>query len=349
MSEKSEKATPEKLKKSRKNGEVGQSQDVYKLVILACGLELVFSLSGWGVQMLMRSYLTPLSIFNGEFILSVKNTLGYTAYVGVLFTLILSAVVIFMRVLGAWIQFGPLFSMGVLKPKIERLDPVKQLKNIFSMRQFTLATIGLVKAAMICLVFYFTTLSILPDLAKTSYGNMYTMIIVVLGILKVLSRTIIVVLIIFSLIDFALQKYFFFKQQRMSIEDIKREYKQNEGDPMMKGYRRAVGQQVLLTEPDTATSVATVEDADVLLVNPTHYAVGLYYDQGITPLPVMLFKAEGQTARNIIKKAGILGKPVIRAVILTRTLYSTIEPGEHIPRETLKAVAEIYKILNELE
>ncbi|EGH25961.1 type III secretion component protein HrcU, partial [Pseudomonas amygdali pv. mori str. 301020] len=127
---------------------------------------------------------------------------------------------------------------------------------------------------------------------------------------------------------------------------IKKEYKQSEGDPHVKGHRRQLSHEILNQEPSAAPN--PVEEADMLLVNPTHYAVALYYRPGETPLPLIHCKGEDEEALALIARAKKAGIPVVQSIWLTRTLYRA-KVGKYIPRPTLQAVGHIYKVVRQLD
>ncbi|WP_437614527.1 EscU/YscU/HrcU family type III secretion system export apparatus switch protein [Erwinia sp. V71] len=258
------------------------------------------------------------------------------------------ALVVVLRILGGWVQFGPLFAVEAMMPKLETLNPVNHFKNIFSARQLTQLLTSIIKAVIIGLIVWQAIMPELPALAQLALGTLDGFWQGVMALFIKVARRVLLVMLALSLLDFGLQKYFFLKQQRMSHDDIKNEFKQSEGDPHMKGHRRQVAQEILHEEPAAPRQVA-VEEADMLLVNPTHFAVGLYYRPGETPLPRLLFKASDDEARSLIEQAQRKKMPVIRFVWLTRTLYRTTKEGAYIPRETLTAVAQVYRLLRELE
>lgn len=349
MAEKTEDATPQKLKESRKKGQVGQSQDIPKLLIFIGVMETIFALVGGGMQRLEAMMLLPLARLDDPFAHIMQEVVMDGLMVLLYFCGIVCALIFLLRILGGWIQFGPLFAPEALEPKFEALNPVGQIKNMFSARQLTTLLTSVFKAIAIGVIFYLAIKPDLGPLAQLAYGdNLNGFWQSVLALFKKIVRETLALLLVMSALDFGLQKYFFLKQQRMSHDDIRNEFKQSEGDPHMKGHRRSVSHEILNEAPKPKREVA-VEEADMVLVNPTHFAVGLYYRAGETPLPRLLYKAEGYEAQDIIADAQRRNMPVIRFVWLTRTLFRTVEEGEYIPRETLKAVAQVYRLLKELE
>ncbi|WP_345831124.1 type III secretion system export apparatus subunit SctU [Erwinia sp. HDF1-3R] len=350
MAEKTENATPQKLKESRKKGQVGQTPDIPKLLICIGVMETIFALVQGGMARLEAMIMLPLARLNDPFGHAMEEVATDGLMVLLYFCGIVCALIFLLRIIGGWIQFGPLFATEAIKPKFDAINPVGQLKNMFSAKKFTSLLTSVLKSVAIGVVFYLAIEPDLGPLAQLAYSddlNGFWQSILAL-FMKIVRETLALLLVMSSL-DFGLQKYFFLKQQRMSHEDIRNEFKQSEGDPHMKGHRKSMSQQILNEAPKPARREVAVEEADMVLINPTHFAVGLYYRPGETPLPRLLYKAEGYEAQDIIAYAQQRNMPVIRFVWLTRTLFRTVKEGEYIPRETLKAVAQVYRLLRELE
>lgn len=349
MAEKTEDATPQKLKESRKKGQVGQTPDIPKLLISLGVMETIFALVEGGMQRMEAMVMLPLGRLNDPFGHAMQEVVLDGLMVLLYFCGIVCSLIFLLRILGGWIQFGPLFATEALAPKFDAINPVGHLKNMFSAKQLTTLLTSVLKAIAIGVVFYLAVEPDLGPLAQLAYGDdLNGFWLSVLALFKKIVRETLALLLVMSSLDFGLQKYFFLKQQRMSHEDIRNEFKQSEGDPHMKGHRKSMSHQILNEAPKPRREV-TVEEADMVLVNPTHFAVGLYYRPGETPLPRLLYKAEGYEAQEIIEEAQNLKMPVIRFVWLTRTLFRTVAEGEYIPRETLKAVAQVYRLLKEIE
>ncbi|MGM3175411.1 type III secretion system export apparatus subunit SctU [Dickeya lacustris] len=346
MSEKTEKPTPKKLQDARKKGEVGQSQDVPKLLISFALLEMIIALSESGMSKLQALMQLPLSRISDPFGHAADEVFSAALTLLATFCLLTISLALLMRIVGGWIQYGPLFAVDALQLDFNRLNPVNQIKQMFSMRKLTDMLTNLLKASAIGVVFWLVVVPQLEWLVELAYGDLNAFWQGVETVFKSVSRTTLGALLALGVLDFGLQKYYFLKQQRMSHEDIRNEYKNSEGDPHMKGHRKALAQEIL-NEPASPRK-ARVDEADLLLVNPTHYAVALFYRPGKTPLPRILLKGEDEQAKALIARAHEVGIPVIRFIWLTRTLYRMPE-GHYIPRETLQPVAQVYRVLRQLD
>ncbi|MBP2844515.1 type III secretion system export apparatus subunit SctU [Dickeya oryzae] len=347
MSEKTEKPTPKKLQDARKKGEVGQSQDVPKLLISVALLEMILTLTDNGMSKLQALMQLPLSRLSDPFGHAANEVFSEALSLLGTFCLLTISVALLMRIVGGWIQYGPLFAVDALKIDFNRLNPVNQIKQMFTMRKLTDILTTILKATTIGLVFWLVVIPQLEWLVELAYGDLAAFWKGVESVLKSVARTTLSSLLALAILDFGLQKYYFLKQQRMSHEDIRNEFKNSEGDPHMKGHRKSVAQEIL-NEPASPRAKPNIEDADLLLVNPTHYAVALFYRPGKTPLPRILLKGEDEQAKALIARAQHANVPVIRFIWLARTLYR-VPDGHYIPRHTLQSVAQVYRILRQLD
>lgn len=348
MSEKTEEPTQKKLEDARKKGQVGQSQDVPKLFIFAALLELILGLADGGIDRLKGLMLLPLAQLHRPFAAGLGEVLTKAGWELLLFMLPVLGIAVAMRLIGGWIQFGPLFAPEALKLDFERLNPLNQFKQMFSSKQLFNLLNSLCKAVLISVVLYLVLPPALGDLIGLANTDLDRYWHAMIALFTRLSRTCLGILLVLAVIDFALQKYFFIKGQRMSHEDVRKEFKQMEGDPHMKSHRKSLARELTQQPAGAAPAKAPVEDADLVLVNPTHYAVALYYRPQQTPLPRILCKGHDAEARELIDRARKAGVPVIRFVWLARTLYRS-DVGRFIPRETLQAVAQVYRLLRELD
>ena len=345
--EKTEQATDHKLSEARKKGEVGQSQDVHKLLICWAVIEAILAMADDGMRQLQALMALPMQRLDQPFMRAFEEVLMHAAGVLASFSIVAVGVAVLFRVIGGWIQFGPLFAPEAFKLDFNRLNPVNHLKQMFSAQKLTELLTSVLKAAAICSVLYIVVKPALGVLIKLSLTDLDQYWRALADLFGQIAHAILGTLLAIAAFDFGLQKFFFLKRQRMSKEDIRNEYKQMEGDPHTKGHRKSLARQ-LIDQPPSKPKPSRTEKADMLLVNPTHFAVALFYRPDSTPLPRILYKGQDADARELIAQAQENGIPVIRYVWLARTLYKSDE-GSYIPRETLQAVAQVYRLLRELD
>lgn len=344
MSEKTEKPTDKSLQDAREKGTVAVSRDLARVLPLALLGELAFAFEGWcraAVQGLMELALArigaPFAHARGEIV-----TEAFMLLLPV-FAVCLVAIVV-AAVAGNWGQFGILIAPGVLTPSIDKLNPANGVKQLFSMRKVVEVGISLVKVSLVGLVTWVLIRDALPTLVSFAGGTPTGIHEGLVALMRAQFRTLVGICLVLALIDYAVQRHFTIKSLMMSLDDIKREYKNSEGDPQVKGQRRQLAQELASTPAEASTA-----DADAVVVNPTHFAIAMRYDAATTPVPLVLAKGRDEVAQAMIRRAHALGIPVIRHVWLARTLYATGVAARPVPRATYAAVAHVYAVIEELQ
>lgn len=347
MSEKTEKPTPKKLQDSRKKGQVGQSQDVPKLLIAAALLEVMLAMVETGMANMESLVSTPLSMLDQPFGYALRAvSIQCLTIAGSMIIMVLGLAVT-MRLLGSWIQFGFLFAPEALKISFNKLNPFTQLKNMFSGKKLFELLNSVIKAIILATILYLLLTPALKTLVKLPLTDLNTAWHgIALQFVKI-ERTCLTALLVLAMIDFGMQKYFHIKGLRMSKDDVKQEHKNAEGDPHTKGHRRSVAREIAMGDPAPKPK-RELGEADALVVNPTHFAVGLHYRAESTPLPRIVCKGMDEDALALIEQAKAKGIPVIRFIWLARTLHRE-QTGNYIPRDTLRYVARIYQVIRELD
>lgn len=336
--EKTEKATPKKRQDSRKKGQVAKSQDVNTAIVLL------------GVFLIL--------LFGGKFFFQTLSDLfrhTYQEYIGLnltennlqmIFLEILQEIVFILAPIMAvamvagvaanYMQFGFLFSTESIQPKLEKLDPIKGFKRIFSMR----AIVELLKSVLKIAFVGIATFSVLwmrkeeiLILAQKSVGA---------GLATIANLTIqmgliaSIMLLFLAVLDYLYQKYDYEKNIRMSKQDIKDEHKNIEGDPLIKSKIKQRQREMAMSR-----MMQEVPNADVVITNPTHYAVCLKYDENKRDAPFVVAKGVDYVAQKIKFIAKENDVITVENRPLARALYSQTEIGDAIPEEFFKAVAEI--------
>jgi type III secretion protein U len=251
--------------------------------------------------------------------------------------------VIVIAIFGEMIQTGVLFAVKALIPKGDRLHPATNVKNIFSMKNFVEFIKSVLKVfflgAIIAKVIRdsIDMLILLPSKGLLSAG---------VAIADMLKTLIIYAFLTFgtiALADLVFQRYNHRKQLMMSMDEIKQEYKQLEGDPHMKGHRKQVAKEIAMGEMSLKT-----RKSSVVVTNPTHLAVALYYEQDVTPLPVVMAKGRDQTAYQMIGIARQFGIPVMQNIWLARELTDSAQVDQYIPSQLIEPIAELLIALRRL-
>lgn len=340
--EKNEKPTDKKLEDARKKGQVAVSRDLARLVVLVSVMELAFVTEPlWRQSILSLITLSTTGI--GQPFPAVMAEMVHAA--GTLLFLVFGAcfvLCIVMAMVAYWGQFGVLIAPDVLTPKLDKLDPINGIKQLFSKKKLGELLMSLFKAALVALITFILIRDQLGTILQFAGGTPKDIYLGFFTLVRSIFHVVVGVFLVVAVLDFAMQKYFHTKSLNMDMEEIKREYRESEGDPMVKGMRKQLARQLAMEGPASST-----QQANAVVVNPTHFAVAMLFDH-TTPVPVVLAKGRDEIAQAMIARAKECGIPVIRHVWLARTLYATCRVNAVVPKSSYEAVAHVYAVVNEL-
>lgn len=344
MSEKNLDPSEKKLQDAREQGQVVMSRDLARLIMLLVVGEMAF-----GSEPLWREAVESLMTLSFKQIGQpfFHSMLEMWMSVGILLAIVFAAFFLVCSVIGVtshWGQFGILIAPKILEPKFDKLNPVNGIKQIFSLRKLGETGITLLKIILICLISYLVVRSQLPDIVRLAAGGPKDVYKGFITLLYALFHIIAVICLILGVIDYAMQRHFHIKGLMMNMEDMKQEYKESEGDPMVKGQRKQLAMELAMS----GEAAEQTEGANAVVVNPTHFAVAMFYDGESSPVPMVQSKGKDLIAKAIIARAKERGIPVIRHVWLARTLYATGRTGRAIPKASYEAVAHVYAVIEEL-
>lgn len=346
-SQKTEEATARKLEQAREKGKIPLSREVNHWMVMLAIL-LIISILGQKTMHRVGEILKPLFV-SSQF--RFEETKEIAGTLSTIFSEVLKASsMLFLALLVAGIAAGLaqtqfLVSAEPLKPKFEKISPLNGLKRIFSSASLMEFFKGLFKMAIVGAVL-FTILY--PELSHINYWGMLPISQMFPVVQQVLIKMLIVMLAIMALIagvDYLYQRYNYKKQMRMSKQDIKEEHKESEGDPLIK---RRLAQ--IRRERSQGQRISTaVPDASVVIMNPTHYAVALKYDDETMDAPVCVAKGLDLIAQRIRSLAEEYDIPIIEDPPLARLLYAAVEVDEFIPDKYYFAVARVVRFITGLD
>lgn len=336
--EKTEKATPKKLKDLRKKGVAARSFELPQGVSLVA---LVLVLPGM-VTRLMSSLRTDLTLILGNAdVASLEQARGLAGKVAMDSVRAVApsvAIVGIAALVSGSVVTRSRPNAAMLKPKFERLNPGKAIKRMLSMHSVVALVKDVVKLSALALVTWGAWKSGASKLAAS--GGTVTALQSVIGeSVRAMLWRIAVLGLLVGFADAAWQRKSFNKQARMSKQDISDEHKQSEGDPHLKGQIRA-----RMLAAGRSRMIQAVPKADVVLANPTHLVVALAYQPG-SAAPVVVAKGAGATAQRIKDIAAEHGVPVLVDKPLARAIYKNTEIGDGIPLELFRAVAEVLAVV----
>ena len=340
--EKTEEPTGKKIEDSKADGNVPKSAEVPGAAILFFSSIYLLFFAGSFFKDIEKLIIYIYSFIgtdmDGRIYYEITSSIISTMLIGMfpLFFLILFLAVIFNVM-----QFGFVFTP--LKIKLEKISPLSGFKNIFSAKK-ALEALKLTAKLILIFIVMLIILAIIWDailamMNKEIRASLDAMI--TLTVYFIL--TILLIIIIFAIIDFFFTRHYYFKQLKMSKQEIKDEHKQMEGDPLVKGRIRQIQMKM-----SKQRMMADVSDADVVITNPTHYAVALKYDKEKSEAPIVLAKGINFLALKI-KDIALASKiPIVEDPALARALYDQVEVEQEIPGSLYKAIAEIFTFVYNL-
>jgi len=337
-SQKTEDPTDKKLKDAHKKGEVAKSQEINTWFVLAATAALVTFMStglARDLSLLFQDFIErPHAMpMDGAGLLNVVRELG----LGVILALSMPLGLIFLAAIaGNMIQHKPIFTAERMKPKLNKISPLKGFKRIFGMSALVNFFKGLGKMTLVGVVAFAVTWPNRDLLANIISWNIASLLPFIQGLAVEMLGAVLAILAVIAVFDFMYQKYEFTKKQRMTKQDVKDEHKQSDGDPAVKAKLRQ-----LRMERGRKRMMTAVPDASVVIVNPTHYAIALKYDGGIMAAPVCLAKGIDQVALRIRDVAEEHDIPIVENPPLARALYASIDIDDQVPAEHFEAVAKV--------
>lgn len=335
--EKSEDPTQRKLEEAHKRGDVAKSQEINTWFVLS-GATLVILAFAQGMASTLSGYFGVMLESVAEISLEAADTRGLFVHV-ILATVaaigIPLAVLAAAALAGNLIQHNLVWSLHPVTPKLSKISPLSGLKRLFSAQSLVNFLKGLFKLAIVSAVMFFIVWPDRDRLDTLVTLDPAALLAVVQSLSLKLLAGVIAVMTVVAGLDFAWQRHSWYKRQRMSLREIKDEYKQAEGDPMVRAKLRQVR-----AERSRKRMMAQVPDATVVVTNPTHYAVALKYAPGQNA-PVCVAKGVDRVALKIREIAEENGVPVVENPPLARTLHAAVDVDAEIAPEHYKAVAQI--------
>ncbi len=336
--EKTEPATPRRREEARKKGQVFKSTDLNSAIILLAGAVVLFVVFPYMVKLLgdfTSLYILDRSLqeFNNDYIyellIEVSILLGK-----ILFPVFLTTVVTALII--TYLQVGVVFSAEPLSPKLERLNPVEGFKRIFSKRALVELTKSVLKVIVTGTIVYTVFKKYLYIFPRFVDMELTETLIALSTIVFEIALKVGIFFVIIGILDYIYQRYEHEKSLKMSKYDVKQEYKQVEGDPYIKSRQKQIQREAAMRR-----MMAEVPKADVVITNPTHFAVVLKYDPTRMEAPLVVAKGQDFMAlkiREVAEKHNII---IVENPSLARTLYYALDIGVEIPEELYQAIAEV--------
>lgn len=331
--DKTEQATDKRRREARRMGQVAKSQELSSILVF------------FGSYIILQFVLV--AFFNSWFNLwksflafdTLDLNVQYHNFLIAFFVLMIPPVIgaLFMSLLSNILQVGFVITPQVLIPKFSNLDILKYFKRLFSVRGFVDQVLKpAIKILILAYILISSLLVVLPEILNLSFIDIHKSFQIVIEIVSSILVKTMIVLFFFALIDYLFQRWQYEKSIRMSKQEVKEEYKSTEGDPLVKSRIKR-----LQSEMARRRMMQEVPKADVIITNPTHVAVAIFYDPEKYRAPKVVAKGMGIVAEKIMQIARENDVPLIRNEILARSIFKEVEINFEIPEKFYKAVASI--------
>ncbi|WP_027400155.1 flagellar biosynthesis protein FlhB [Anaerovorax odorimutans] len=340
---KTEKATPKKRKDERKKGHAYSSKDIVNvasILVLYTLLKIMFPFSYSRLSIFVEKYMGYASSVD-----SITDAFSFQILVDCIWAFVyialpISLISILVAVVATGFQTKFLFSMESLKPKFNRMNPIEGFKRLLSLKSFVEVVKGSIKIAIICVIIYNFFKSRIYNFSQSPFMDISQSAAYLLESVVDLVYRISIIFVFVAGLDYLYQRWDYEKQIKMSKHEVKEEYKQLEGDPKIKGKIKEQQRKFAMSR-----MMQEVPTADVVIKNPTHFAVALRYDIEKDRAPVVVAKGQDEMALRIIKVAESNGVDVVENKPLARAIFSSSELNMEIPAAYYAAVAEILAVI----
>ncbi|UTJ05964.1 flagellar biosynthesis protein FlhB [Arcobacter roscoffensis] len=341
--EKTEEPTPKKIEDAKNEGNVAKSMEVTGAAILFFGSLYLLFFSSSAMFEIKKLMMYCYNLIGQEMDNTIFYSLTYSVTMATFKALAPIFILVFvLALIFNWVQFGMIVTP--IKLDLQKLDPIKGMKNVFGLKKvieaFKLTLKLIIIMAVMVVLFLFTGEMMLAMMDQETKGTINTMI----ELTGYFLAAILLIIIIFAIIDFYFTRHYYIKSLKMSKQEIKDEFKNMDGDPQVKGRIRRIQMQMAQKR-----MMSDVPDADVVITNPTHYAIAMKYDNSVDAAPKMIAKGIDFLAIKIKDIAKENDIPIIENPALARALFDQIEVDQQVPSEFYKTLAEIFSYVYELK
>lgn len=337
--EKTEAPTQRKLQEAREEGQVARSQDLTAALTLL-GAVVLLSIFGQkmfvGMRVLIQTMLTGSFTDNAARANDVGRVWAAGSHIAMQMIAPVAIGVMVIAILAGLLQVGVLVTFKPLMPQFGKLSPIRGFSNLFSMRGMMRLAMSVGKVSVVSAVAVVCIRNDITKVLALVYLPAPSLLAASAALIWSLSLKIAIVLLLLGVADFAWQKWQNIQEMKMTKQEVKEEFKRMEGDPLIKQRRMQVARQIAMQRIRQ-----DVPKADVIVTNPTHFAVALKYDGKTMAAPKVVAKGSDLLAMRIREIAIMHNVPIVERPPLARALYKNVEVGREIPGEFYAAVAEI--------
>lgn len=335
--DKTEEPTPQKIKKTREEGNVAKSAFLISAISLV-GIVVIIMMGGFILnefKNILIHFLRDGVAYNyGPY--DVVDIFKSVVFKSLMLIIVPSIVFVVLAIISNIVQTGFLITPKSLKPSFRDLNPISNIKNIFSIKALFDLFRDSIVIAILCYISYKFILDNIEEFFRISnFRVKYSFSSIVPLFMSIFLKIFMIVGVI-GIVDFAIEKFRYKKKLKMTKQEVKEEFKQMEGDPEVKAQIKQRAKQIIMQN-----MMSNVKDSSVIITNPTHISVALRYKQGKDSAPRLVAKGINYMAYRIKEIAQENNVPIVEDKYLARFIYKNVELEEEIPQEIYKAVADI--------
>ena len=335
-SEKTENATPKRLRDARKRGDVPKSKDLSSTLVLAFTISLLWFTFSANFNQLFELLFSVIKVPAEPFAesLSLLGTRAINTFVSICATLLLP--IACFSIVVEFLQTGPVFTLANIRPRMSNLSPAVGLKRMFAVDKLVQFLLAVAKTCALLFITYLVVRHFLSELMLLPSAQSTSIALAIRALLLKLILWTAGLFFAMMLLDFVYQRVAYAKKMRMSIREVRQEIRETEANPANKQHRRLLHQDIT-----QQNRIAAAKSATVVVVNPTHVAIAISYDKDENPVPILAAKGEQALARQMRDAANENHVPVLRNERLARTLLANVREGAAVPRELFDIVAQV--------
>ncbi|MEK6644977.1 MAG: flagellar biosynthesis protein FlhB [Planctomycetota bacterium] len=343
--EKSETATPRRRMEARQKGQVTRSTDLSSAVMLL-GAMLCLRWFGPGLMHSMLDSMKRYLTVEGPFAASRIDVVPILISVAMGVLSAAGPILVGVMILGAlsnFMQVGFLFSTEPLELNLGKLNPISGFARLFSTRTIVQLVMNLLKLMLVCAVAYFTIKGRMGQVVLAMDVGGWQQVALLSTVLYEVGVKLALILLLIGLVDYSWQRWKHEQELKMTKEEVKEEMRRMEGDPLIKQRRRKMQFVALMQQIRKS-----VPQADVVVTNPTEFAVAIEYNEKEMGAPRVVAKGQDYIAQKIREIAIAHGVPIVERKPLAQALFKTVEVGQEVPEDLYKAIAEVLAYVYEL-
>jgi len=336
--EKTEQPTQKRLREARKKGQVAKSKEVPSAAIIIGVFVYIWILSDLYMKHLKDLMVLGVRGYGVPFDAALEEVLSSVLFHVILLTFPLLLLVGVLSAAANFSQVGGLFAAESVKPDLKRFNPTAALKKIFSKKNLMEFTKSILQIAFISYLLYRSMEDAMPAILAIPYGGIESAYTIFSAVLKRIVIFCSIAFMVIAAVDYYLQKKQFLNEMMMTKAEVKQEYKEMEGDPLIRSKRKQLHRELTLDN-----MLQNVRRATVVITNPTRLAIALYFEQEEGRMPHVLAKGENMLAKRIVEIAREEDIPIMTNVPLAQDLYERVDINQYIPSDLIQPVAEVLR------